>query len=339
MYVIYHSSNTFAEVTGVSMISLFENNKHIERIQVLYIERGMSEENKAILKSIAEKYDRELTFIEMTNWSEKLDIQLKSCKAGWLGFGYNRLFLTEFVPKEVERVLYLDSDTVVEGPLDKLWNVDLAGYYMAGVDDCLSSKYRDLVGLTDVGVYCNAGMLLINLKKWRKDNITSKMLKCLSDNNGYFVFNEQSVLNSIFEGKIKVLPQQYNVNSLVYLFTYDELMKLRHPYNFSYSEKELDAAKHNPIITHYTGNFYIHRRPWIENSDHPHKDAYLYYRSLSPWKNKRLMEDKRNTKSKIYTEICQKLPRSVMIRLVSILYNDIRPISFQKKVIRERGSN
>lgn len=44
MYVIYHSSDSFAEVTGVSMVSLFENNKQMDRIQVLYIERGMSDE-------------------------------------------------------------------------------------------------------------------------------------------------------------------------------------------------------------------------------------------------------------------------------------------------------
>lgn len=46
LYVIYHSSDSFAEVTGVSMVSLFENNKQMDRIQVLYIERGMSDENK-----------------------------------------------------------------------------------------------------------------------------------------------------------------------------------------------------------------------------------------------------------------------------------------------------
>ena len=120
MYVIYHSSDSFAEVTGVSMVSLFENNKQMDRIQVLYIERGMSDENKMKLQSIAEKYNREISFMEMPNWSEKLNIELKSSKAGWLGFGYNRLFLTEFIPDNVDRVLYLDSDTVIEDSLDEL---------------------------------------------------------------------------------------------------------------------------------------------------------------------------------------------------------------------------
>lgn len=338
MYVIYHSSDTFAEVTGVSMISLFENNKSADKIHVLYIQKGMTDANKAILTSIAKQYGRELEFMDMPNWSQKLNIELKSCKAGWLGFGYNRLFLTEYIPEDVDRVLYLDSDTVIEGSLDELWNTDMDGYYLAAVDDCLSSKYRDIVGLTGEGNYCNAGMLLVNLNKWREDNITDAFIKMIYDNNGYFVFNEQSILNSMFSEKIKILPQKYNVNSLVYLFSRKELMRLRRPYNFPYSEDELKQARENPVITHFTGNFYVHRRPWVENSDHPHKEAYLKYRSLSPWKDAPLAKDTRPANARRYTQLCQKLPRSVMLLAVSVLYNTIRPISFKKKIRQQRGT-
>lgn len=337
MYVIYHSSDAFAEVTGVSMLSLFENNKHMDSIQVLYIERGMTETNKTLLQSIAQQYGRELQFMEMPDWSEKLNICLKSCKAGWLGFGYNRLFLTEFVPEGVERVLYLDSDTIIEQPLDDLWNADLDGYYLAGVDDCLSSRYRDIVELRDDGTYCNAGMLLVNLKKWREEEITEKFIRMIRENNGYFVFNEQSILNSMFSGKIKILPLRYNVYSLVYLFTYPELMKLRKPLRYSYREQEVLEAKEKPAITHYTGNFYVNRRPWIEQSDHPHKEAYLKYRNLSPWKNSSFMADKRSANAVRYTQLCHMLPRKLMICLVSFLYNVLRPIAFKKDMKEKRG--
>lgn len=336
MYVIYHSSDSFASVTGVSMISLFENNKEMDDIHVLYIEREMSDENKSAFISIARQYNRELEFMEMPNWSEKLNIELKSCKTGWLGFGYNRLFLTEFIPESVDRVLYLDSDTVIEARLDELWNTNMDGFYMAGVDDCLSSKYRGIVGLSGEGIYCNAGMLLINLKKWREDHITQAFIKMIYDNNGYFVFNEQSILNSMFSGKVKILPQKYNVNSLVYLFEYHELLKLRRPYRFSYGKEEFYEARKHPVITHFTGNFYIHRRPWIENSDHPHQDAYMKYRALSPWSNVPLDKDTRKSSSIRYTEICHKLPRSAMLAMVSVLYNDLRPISFKRKIRKNR---
>ena len=61
MYVIYHSSDAFADVTGVSIASLFENNRHFEEIHVLYIEKGMSQTNKEKLQQLAETYGRTIT--------------------------------------------------------------------------------------------------------------------------------------------------------------------------------------------------------------------------------------------------------------------------------------
>ncbi len=336
MYVIYHSSDSFAGVTGVSMLSLFENNKEFDEIHVLYIERGMSEENRCKLRSIAETYGRQLEFMEMPNWSERLGITLKSCKSGWLGFGYNRLFLTEFIPQNVNKVLYLDSDTVIEGSLNELWNIDISDYYLAGVDDCLSSKYRKVVGLDNCGTYVNAGMLMINLKRWREENVISDFIKLLRDNNGYFIFNEQSIINSLFSGKIRILPQKYNVNTLVYLFTYDELLKLRKPHKFSYSVDEYNEARKSPVITHYTGNFLVNRRPWIHNSDHPHSTVYDKYKNISPWSETEYLTDNRKKSEQVYNWICNILPRRCMIWIVSILYNYIRPIQFKRKINENR---
>lgn len=331
MYVIYHSSDLFSSVTGVSMLSLFENNKEAEEIHILYIERGISDKNKEFLKRIADQYGRTIEFMPMPDWSEKLNTRIQSCKKGWLGFGFNRLFLTEYIPESVDRVLYLDSDTVIESSLTELWNTDMTDCYLAGVDDCLSAKYREIVELGEEGIYVNAGMLLVNLKKWREDSVTDKFIRMIEKNNGYFVFNEQSVLNSAFSGKIKILPQQYNVNSLVYLFEYKELLKLRKPYHYSVSQDEFYSARKAPVITHFTGNFYVAKRPWIQDSDHPHKDAFLHYRGMTPWKDEPLFEDTRSKKSRFFTSLCHVLPRKMMIFLVSVLYNDLRPLSLKRK--------
>lgn len=338
MFVIYHSSDSFASVTGVSMLSLFENNKDISDIRVLYIGKGLSSENKEKLIQIASDYQRSIEFMEMPNWSERLNVDLQSSKKTWLGFGYNRLFLTEILPDEIERVLYLDSDTVIEGSLRTLWNTEMEEYYLAGVDDCLSKNYRRLVGLKKNGTYINSGMLLINLKKWREDCVIDRFINIIREKNGYFVFNEQTILNSVFEEKIKILPQKYNVNSLVFLFEYHELMRLRRPYKFSYSEEEYYDAKENPVITHYTGNFLVRRRPWVLESDHPHVKEFLNYRNMTPWRNEPLARDERAEKRVVYANICHKLPRRIMIGLVSFLYNRLRPISFWRRIKKNQIS-
>ncbi|MEQ8155646.1 MAG: glycosyltransferase family 8 protein [Clostridiaceae bacterium] len=338
MYVIYHSSDSFASVTGVSIASLFENNRDVKHIHVLYIERGMKDENKSMLKSLASRYDRTIEFIDMPNWSERLGIKLQSCKSGWLGFGYNRLFITDLLPQDVDKALYLDSDTIIEGSLKELWSFDMDDYYLAGVDDCLSSTYRELVEIDDCGTYCNAGVLLFNVKKWREDNVKQQLIDNVIRNNGYFVFNEQSILNSVFAGKIKILPQEYNINSLVYAFKYQELMRLRKPQNFSYTKKEYYFARENPIITHFTGCFFIAKRPWIEDSDHPHAKNFLKYRNLTPWKGEPLQMDTRDKTKKILTRVCHILPKGIMIILVNILYNYIRPVSFMNKKLKNQNN-
>lgn len=336
MYVIYHSSDAFAKVTGVSMLSLFENNQSLEEIEVLYIHKGLTEQNREKLKMIANQYGRKITFLDMPDWKQLKNLNLRSSKSAWLGYGYNRLFLTDIVPEHIDRVIYLDSDTLIEDSLEELWNINFEDCYLAGVDDCLSSSYRNLVDLRAEGVYCNSGVLLINLKKWREENMGTKFAEILRQNNGYFLFNEQSVLNSVFEEKIKILPQQYNVNSLIYLFSYDELMKLRRPYHFSYTPEECETAREHPIITHFTGNFYVLRRPWIENSDHPHKDAFLKYYRLTPWSDEPLMSADSVKVGKV-SLICKKLPRKIMISSVSFLYNVIRPKRFQKDLRKNRS--
>lgn len=336
MFVIYHSSNLFGKVTGVSIVSLLENNKDADNIHILYIEKGLETDTRKKIQDLVDSYGRTIEFTEMPNWSREMGLSLKSCKNGWLGFGYNRLFITELVPENTERVLYLDSDTIVEGSLSYLWELDFDEYYIAAVDDCLSGTYKELVEISDTATYCNAGVLLLNLKKWREEKILETFKEHVAKRKGFFVFNEQTILNSIFSDKILILPCEYNINTLVYTFEYDELMKLRKPDHYSYSYDEFYYARNNPIITHYTGCFYIKKRPWIKNSDHPHADKFNYYYQLTPWCNEELMEDTRKTSEKLLAFFVHVIPKPIMIRCISYVYTKIRVNSFKKKLSVER---
>lgn len=331
MWVIYHSSDKFAEVSAVSMVSLFENNKSFDDIHILYIERDMTDGSKEKLREITARYGRTIEFVPMPNWSERLNIKLSTTKKGWLGFGYNRLFITELVPEDVDRVLYLDSDTVIEGDLTELWNIDFKGNYIAGVDDCLSRRYAKLVDLQKNGTYCNSGMLLMNLKKWREDNIKQTFIDYIYEKKGYFVFNEQSILNHIFAGRILILPPEYNTVTIVFALEYDEMHILRMPRRYSYSEEQYLNARKSPKIVHYTGLFMIPYRPWEKGSTHPHLDAFMKYRKMTPWADAPLMDANKGKMTKIGQNICLKLPKRLMLRLISIVYNYFRPIMFERK--------
>ncbi len=333
MYIIYHSSEKFGPVTATSIVSLLENNKKSGTIHILYIKKDMTDETERKIKLMVEKYGRTIEFINMPDWSKRLGISLKSCKSGWLGFGYNRLFITDLVPENIDRVLYMDSDTIVEQDISYLWDIDFEDNYLAGVDDCLSKNYNEIVEISDTATYCNAGVLLLNIKKWRQDNLKEKFIEYVVARNGYFVFNEQSVINSVCSDKIKILPCKYNTTTLVYSFEYDELMRMRNPGKYAYSREEYYSARENPAITHFTGCFFVYRRPWIQNSDHPHADMFNKYYEMTPWKDVQLECQSRVSLGKRMSHI---FPKSIMVLLVNLLYTNFRVKMFKNKLKRER---
>ena len=63
MNIVYSSSDSYAELCGISLVSLFENNKEVEKIKVYIINNGIKENNINKLLKVAEKYEREMLFV------------------------------------------------------------------------------------------------------------------------------------------------------------------------------------------------------------------------------------------------------------------------------------
>ena len=106
---------------------------------------------------------------------------------------------------------------------------------------------------------------------------------------------------------------------------------LRMPRRYSYSEEQYLNARKSPKIVHYTGLFMIPYRPWEKGSTHPHLDAFMKYRKMTPWADAPLMDANKGKMTKIGQNICLQLPKRLMLRLISIVYNYFRPIMFERK--------
>lgn len=131
--VIYCCSDLFAEVCSVSMVSLFENNKALEAIDVYIIDDNMSDKSKKRIYEMSKEYGRNVNFIAMPDPSIFYQDERFTIKS--LGHTYARMILGDVLPKYVERVISLDSDTMVLGSVEKLWNWKLDKCSIAGVDD------------------------------------------------------------------------------------------------------------------------------------------------------------------------------------------------------------
>jgi lipopolysaccharide biosynthesis glycosyltransferase len=127
---------------------------------------------------------------------------------------YARLALPAMIPDP--RILYLDSDVIVQGDLSILWDMDLGEAVMAaGLD--LTAK--DLSGanlplreldLCETAPCLNSGVLLIDLQKWREADISAKALRYLRQWPKHALNWDQSALNVVVYGQWRLLDADWN---------------------------------------------------------------------------------------------------------------------------------
>ena len=321
MNIFYFTSDLFASVATTSMVSLMENNKSADSIKFYMIDDGITDEKKEKLDKIVEDYGRHITYIQAPDPSELLEFPFKSRYQ--MGHSYVRMAIGTLLPDTVDKVLALDSDTLIAGDISELWNMDMEDNILAGVVDCMNLKaYQKQFGLSGDEFYCNAGVYLVDLKKWREQRIEDRIKNVIKEKNGNVFFFEQTLMNYACKGRILKLHPRYNLYTLFYAFSYNNLLKWRQPTIF-YNKKEIEEAKNDPKIIHFTRNFYMLSRPWVKGCDHPLTDVYTRYKKLSPWKE--LDEDNRSSGQKFKYKLWHVIPQGVLAGVASIIYNKIRP--------------
>lgn len=250
------------------MLSLFRANKDMESITVYIISNDISPQSKRMLNVLAERFEREIVWIDFEEYRSRLVLDMEwqiSLSA------YARLFLTDMLPATCERVLYLDCDTVVCGPLDALWGAEMHGCSVAGVEDLVLGEFKERIGLSAEAAYYNSGVLLIDLAHWRKDEALARFLQFIERKNGCVAHHDQGVINGVLSGEFMRLAPRYNAMTPFFTFHYNNLLTFYQVNNY-YEKKEISEAKRHPAIIHYTPEFV--GRPWEFECKHPKAELY-----------------------------------------------------------------
>lgn len=110
----------------------------------------------------------------------------------------------------IDKVLYLDGDTIIQSNLIDLFYMDIQEKYAATVRDLLvEGKTTQLKGLhSNLKFYFNSGMMLLNLKKMREENIAEKLIDYRLNGINYFM--DQDALNVVFAENVEYLPCKFN---------------------------------------------------------------------------------------------------------------------------------
>lgn len=279
MNILYTLNDKFVPQVGTCICSICENNKEASEIKFYIIGRGISKSNQDKLKAFVKKYNRTITIYEIGDIDSYFDFEFDS--NGWNNIILARLLLDRFLPKNIDRILYLDGDTIVRGSLSELWNTDLDGKMLGMVCEPTLNKERIKILELEKYLYCNSGVILIDLKRWRDEEIGKKILLFSKENMEKLFAPDQDAINCVLKDDIYYLSPKYNYENTFYLYPYKFIKKLVYPVKYNASEEEYKEAFKNPIIIHYLGE----DRPWRVGNKHKYKKDFEKYLHMTPWKN------------------------------------------------------
>ena len=319
MNVMYASDDNYAWLMGISMISLFENNKATNEICVYLLADKISIENLTLLRDIANEYGRELVIVDVND----LILPSSLYNSTYPKSAYSRLFAYNLLPNKVEKVIYLDCDIIVVGSLEDLYNRELNDNAFLAVQDFLSNGYKRKIGLKKKDTYINTGVMVLNLKKFRELPITQRIASFLDKFSAAICHADQDIFNGIFQGEFSVLPPYYNVMTQVNQYSYEQIMRTWRPYNY-YSKEDIEYAKQNPRIYHYTACL-NDIRPWFKDSKVKNASEFDKYMRISPWANRVKKEMHFSKPKRLIVGIANLLPDRGRCLFLSLIHAYIRP--------------
>lgn len=207
---------------------------------------------------------------------------------------YLRLFLAEYLPLDLDRVLYLDSDLVLPGgDIAELWNTELGDTYLGAALEPFDPPQRLPLGFGPDDFYFNSGVMLINLRRWREDDITSRLLDFAEGNRASLHSPDQDVLNSVLRGRVTDIGVRWNWQALFPRFLPEEL-KL--------TPKQFAQWRRRPSIVHFTSAY----KPWFWRWEPHYK--YLYTQALrqTPWAGSRPVDKSLRSLPKKVVKVVQR---------------------------------
>lgn len=168
-----------------------------------------------------------------------------------------------FSIKDVDKILYLDSDIIVRKDIKDLFSTNIDKYYIGGAKDILFESLKKQYNLSKNSIYINAGVLLINVKRTREVDMFEKVsaFNTLFKN---YQYSDQDIINHAFQEQIAEFDITYN-----YCFPYKS--EYNHDYYYSISQ--------DPSIVHYISN----NKPWEPASTCYMKSEYFKYLKLTPY--------------------------------------------------------
>lgn len=314
--LLYQFNEKYAPYAGVSIFSVLQNNKDMEEIQVYILGEELSDESMNRLQWLAADFGRMISFIE----TGELIVKMKALDMPAYRGSYAanmRLFPDEVLDESVDKLLYLDADTIVNGSLVDLLRMDMRGKTLGMILDSLGGSHKGQIGLAKTDEYFNSGVILFDMSRWRSWKYSEKIEKHVTEQRNNYPAPDQDLLNIVCRNDIFRLDVIYNFQPIHSAFTGTQFFRVMRPKVY-YSRQRLEEAQEKVVIYHcfrFIGEF-----PWHKDTLHPFTEVFDEYLEKSPWKDYRKETIPLGLLIKIERILYQMLPRSVFLPIFRVAH-------------------
>ena len=266
LHIAFCVNDNYVSYISVTIKSIVENNQQHDIYIHVLIDKISVTDRVRLTKTI-HGYNNVKLNIHLVD-----DKAIKGLKTGvWTIYTWYRVLLPAILPERVKRVLYLDADTLVVTDLQELFSLDMVDKSIAASIDVQSLDNRafDRCGYEPDKQYVCAGVLLMNLDYWRKNDLSNKLIDWAIHNHECIMFPDQDAINYICQDSKIVLPLRYGILNVFFL---NDVF-----YQGAYAAQLRDCIDH-PAIIHYAGCY-----PWIKVfSMHLMNAEWMKYNKMLP---------------------------------------------------------
>lgn len=261
--ILYSTDANYVMPMTVSITSVFENNQnHDVNVYVFYSSIKPIDELK--LKKLSEQYNQRIELIKIDN-----DIFSEAPTLRWSKEAYYRLLVSEKISTSIDKILYLDCDTIINKDLSGLFNQNFDNYKLIALNEGKNESHRKSMGLSGDGNYYQSGVMFLDLANSREIITYQNSLEIINKIKDFIIAVDQDVINVLFDGKIKNLDSIYNNCGIT---------------NFYGKNKDRLLNKVNTNIKEQTVIFHFSTgKPWNNLFSGACEDVWYKYLKLSPF--------------------------------------------------------
>ena len=256
--IAYGIDDNYARCMATSIASFCINNKN-KNFCFYIVASDLSDKTKTKLKILAKDYNINIIIYEINkDFFRNMPIIHEISLAT-----YFRILLPDLV-LDIDRLYYIDADIICLKDADSLFNINLEDNIIAAVADSekMNNKRNKALNLKQ-HIYFNAGVLIIDIKKWNDNKISDRILTIINKYRNIIKYEDQDALNIVLSKKVKYISKKFNCINL----------------------KDINVEE--IVLLHFAN----HPKPWnkfwflnIINNEFT-KNLYSKYEELTPWKN------------------------------------------------------